>query len=62
MAPEQWSNVIDTFEYGSKCAQMSFFIPDLYEGEEDCLYLNVYVPGEHILINCEIALIKSKMI
>ncbi|EEZ97529.1 venom carboxylesterase-6 [Tribolium castaneum] len=36
-------NASTTFE----CAQTTLMRPELIEGDEDCLYLNVYVPRDH---------------
>lgn len=44
---ESWEPYIwDAYQYGSSCVQpLKPFLTDLYPQHEDCLYLNVYVPG-----------------
>lgn len=43
---EPWyQNVLYAQHEPPKCSQVSIFSPDkVYEGQEDCLYLNVYTP------------------
>ena len=41
-----WNGVLDAFEYKSQCAQINL-VTKLYEGSEDCLYVNVFVPGKN---------------
>uniref|UniRef100_A0A4D5R9B5 Carboxylic ester hydrolase n=1 Tax=Scolopendra viridis TaxID=118503 RepID=A0A4D5R9B5_SCOVI len=38
-----WNGVLDATEDGPSCTQLNFFTKE-YEGQEDCLYLNVYTP------------------
>ncbi|CAG9772123.1 unnamed protein product [Ceutorhynchus assimilis] len=44
--PEPWKDVYNATKYGPRCMQRNPFlsIETVYEGDEDCLYLNVYVP------------------
>ncbi len=45
--PQSWSTPILTQEYGPKCPQKSFSQGDttaVFEGNEDCLYLNIWTP------------------
>lgn len=39
-----WADTIDAFEYGNICWQISMFNDDI-SGDEDCLFLNIYTPG-----------------
>lgn len=39
---------IDAFEYSKACSQMRYLISDT-ESSEDCLYLNVFVPGDKFI-------------
>ncbi|VDI72706.1 Hypothetical predicted protein [Mytilus galloprovincialis] len=43
---DKWTDVLDATEYGAGCPQ-TVYIPDLAPRKisEDCLFLNVYVPG-----------------
>ena len=40
VAPEAWDGVRDARQFGKKCTQLTDMTTS-----EDCLYLNVYVPG-----------------
>lgn len=43
--PESWSFPLDATKEGPYCIQKNYFFADpQVEGQEDCLYLNVYVP------------------
>lgn len=44
---EPWTpKVLDAFEYGNTCVRPNvFFIKDNYPQSEDCLFLNIFVPG-----------------
>lgn len=43
---EPWSpKTLDAFEYGKACSQLHFQLFHL-ESSEDCLFINVFVPGE----------------
>lgn len=47
---EPWTETIDAFEYGNRCVQYS----DTHVvGDEDCLYLNVFVPAQCLANNNE---------
>lgn len=39
-----WNGTLKTQLEPPKCAQIDIFGSQVYEGGEDCLYLNVYVP------------------
>jgi carboxylesterase type B len=39
-----WENTLETQKEPNKCPQMNFETPSAFEGNEDCLYLNVYAP------------------
>ena len=41
-----WDSVLDAFEYKSQPVQINYFT-NKFEGNEDCLYVNVFVPGEN---------------
>ncbi|CAH0712871.1 unnamed protein product, partial [Brenthis ino] len=41
---EKWSGIRDATKPGNKCAQINPFSKGVFEGSEDCLYLNVYTP------------------
>lgn len=41
--PDAWTGVRDTLQYGNECPQSDYFSPKKI-GNEDCLYLNVFVP------------------
>lgn len=46
---EPWApKVIDAFEYGATCIRQNdlFKVIDDYPQSEDCLFLNVFVPGK----------------
>ena len=43
--PEAWDDVIDTVVFGAECYQFEGNDTDFSEYSEDCLFLNVYVPG-----------------
>lgn len=46
-AADSWSpNVLDAFQYGNNCIGANELGNDPYPQSEDCLYLNVFVPGE----------------
>lgn len=46
-AVDPWApEVLDAFHYGSKCIQPQEYSTDPYPQDEDCLYLNIYVPGK----------------
>ncbi|XP_031631918.1 esterase B1-like isoform X2 [Contarinia nasturtii] len=38
---EPWSNVLNTFQHGNKCPQISSILPAT---SENCLFLNIYTP------------------
>ena len=40
--PERWEGILDTTEFASGCIEVN----NNTETSEDCLYLNVYVPGK----------------
>lgn len=44
---ESWTpKVLDAFEHGNTCLRSNnFLITDSYPQSEDCLFLNIYVPG-----------------
>ncbi|KAJ9587060.1 hypothetical protein L9F63_019348, partial [Diploptera punctata] len=43
--PQPWQGILDATKDGSECLQRNFFNPDEdLQGEEDCLYLNVFTP------------------
>ncbi|XP_034244755.1 venom carboxylesterase-6-like [Thrips palmi] len=44
MAKEPWSGVLVADKTGPVCPQRAFSKPNVVEGSEDCLYLNVYYP------------------
>lgn len=46
--PIPWTNTLDTLESGSECIQKSLLFGNKILGSEDCLYLNVFVPGTYI--------------
>ena len=37
-----WTGVLDGTQEAGKCLQSNLLVPELLEGGEDCLYLNVY--------------------
>lgn len=39
---DPWIGTLDAFKFGSRCIQ--YVTRELFEGDEDCLNLNVYVP------------------
>ena len=42
-----WSGLLDVSGVSSVlCPQFNYFKPGVLEGDEDCLYLNVYTPGK----------------
>lgn len=46
-APNSWTSVLNTTAYAPKCPQKSYTQGDTtytLEGDEDCLYLNVWTP------------------
>lgn len=43
---EPWTTTLNAFEYGSACPQFDE-ITKFSETNEDCLFLNVFVPGEN---------------
>ena len=46
---EPWSNVLDAFEHSNICVQPKKLLPNELPQSEDCLTLNVYVPGTAVL-------------
>lgn len=44
-----WNDTLDAFELGNKCIQP--VTEDFFEGSEDCLCLNVYVPTNSTTID-----------
>lgn len=44
---ERWTEILDTFEFGSECVQPMIINPE-WKGTEDCLFLNVYVPAGNV--------------
>ncbi|KAJ4435620.1 hypothetical protein ANN_18236 [Periplaneta americana] len=42
-SPDSWEGIRDATVVGSPCPQLSLFF-DKYDGDEDCLYLNVFTP------------------
>lgn len=48
-APEpivQWNGTLDAFKYQNSCYQQSLGFGDPPGQSEDCLYLNIFVPGK----------------
>ena len=43
--PDPWQGDLDATKAGNKCPQFNLFIGGAYEGKEDCLYLNLWVPN-----------------
>ena len=43
---EPWTGVRDAFDYGNDCIQQDAFTGEMI-GDEDCLTLNVYTPGNN---------------
>ena len=46
---EPWSNLLDAFEHGNICVQPKKLFPNELPQSEDCLTLNIYVPGTVVL-------------
>lgn len=44
VSPEPWNETFKAFDHGPQCAQLSGFSLE-FEGEEDCLTLNVATPA-----------------
>lgn len=44
---ESWNNILDAIEHGSTCVQPRKLIPNPLPQNENCLFLNVYVPGKN---------------
>lgn len=48
---EPWKpTILDAFEFGRKCIQLGSISFDSYFESEDCLFLNIYIPGEILSI------------
>lgn len=48
MPVEPWApNILDALEHGDTCVRPNQFGPDKLTQDENCLFLNVYVPGKH---------------
>lgn len=47
--PVEWNNVLDAFEHGNSCVQPKEFLSNPVPLSEDCLTLNVYVPGKIVI-------------
>lgn len=44
---EPWKpSILDAFKFGNKCIQLGLISFDSYFESEDCLFLNIYIPGE----------------
>lgn len=54
--------VIDAFQYGNSCIQQSAAIGFWGPQSEDCLYLNVFVPGDDLFLRFDSSYLKSVMI
>ncbi|XP_031621135.1 uncharacterized protein LOC116339416 [Contarinia nasturtii] len=48
---EPWSNVLDAFEHGNTCIRPNTISNDDYPQDENCLFLNIYVPASGKLDN-----------
>lgn len=46
---DPWSGTFDAFDFGSDCLQ--HISGDIFDGSEDCLYLNLFVPINSTSIN-----------
>lgn len=44
----RWPNIYDAFEFGNECLQVQLFTNSIL-GQEDCLFLNIYVPESAFL-------------
>lgn len=42
--PEPWMGILDAFAFGNECVQ-PVLVNSEWKGDEDCLFLNVYVPS-----------------
>jgi bile salt-stimulated lipase len=45
--PEPWSGVLEA-NNPTECAQTGMMQPNVVQGDEDCLHINVYVPRENV--------------
>lgn len=65
---KQWDGVLDASKVHGVCPQRNIYTrSEVIEGEEDCLYLNVYVPKDavssiHNVQSLVLLLVGSKMI
>lgn len=48
---ESWPTVIDAFEHGKICPSPGKMVPQPFEQSEDCLTLNIFVPGNEFYIH-----------
>jgi carboxylesterase type B len=48
--PEKWAGIRKGNKFGPECLQMEIMVTARMQGDEDCLYLNVYTPRVSIQI------------
>lgn len=44
--PTPWTQVFQADQHGNRCPQLDMFNPTLYEGNEDCLFVNIVTPKD----------------
>lgn len=58
---ESWKpEIFDAFDFGNTCIQPNGLTKNPYPQSEDCLYLNVFIPGEAYYNNIFIVHIHTK--